>query len=399
MKKIIALLAALFVMFSLSAEVTLAPVDGGAFAKAASSTNVTDIRALGMGGAGVAVADNYQSIWINPAGLANKKVQFSLPSFGLSLYSPLAISKDIEDLEAVDADVLVNGVLNSLTTGYGKVLDADAQVSFSAGGFGIGVNVKDTIYSYVPKTSTGGVSSKFFNSTSANVVLGFGFSIPIGSVSIDLGVSGGISSLMYTDLVDAQLATGILGADDPEAAVSDLISGLPVAYGYAIPINAGVNVNLPLGFKIGAVARNINGSYKMSQAANIEALEESDEELESFEISVPMTIDAGFAWDISLLGGFLHPIIAADVVDVVGLIKSNDFSQSNLVSHLKAGLEVKGLWIADARIGLDRGYWTAGVGLDLAILRLEAAYYWQEMGAYQGDKPQDALTIKMNLGW
>ena len=398
MKKILALLISLSIMCSAFA-VTLSPAEGGAFQNVLSTAGVTDVRALGMGGAGVAISDNYQSIWSNPAGLANKKVQFSLPSFGLSLYSPLEITRDIEDIENVDADVIVNGVLDSLTTGYGKVLDADAQVSFAAGGFGLGVSVKDTLFSYVPKTSTGGVSSKFYNATAVNVVAGYGLEIPLGLMSIDLGVSAGLSGLMYTDTVDAQLAAGLMDSEDPEEALSALISSVPVANGYAIPINVGLNVKLPLGFRIGAVGRNINGSYKMVQVDNIDALEDPEAVTEEFSIDVPFTLDAGAAWDISFLGGFLHPVIAVDVVDVIGLVESKDFSEVNLMSHLKAGVEVKGLWIADARIGIDRGYWTAGVGLDLAILRLEAAYYWQEMGAYQGDKPQDAFTIKLNLGW
>lgn len=398
MKKIIALLISLAVMFSVSAA-TMAPTADSAFAKVTSTPGVTDIRALGMGGAAVAVPDNYQSIWSNPAGLAKGKVQFSLPSVGVTVYSPLAISQKIDSSDGIDDDELVNGVLSSLTRVYGKVADVDAQLSFSAGGFGLGINVKDTLYSYVPKTSTGGISSKFYDALAFDAVVGYGLDIPVGFATIDLGVSAGISTLVYSDLIGASDFMSLMSSDDMGAAAAEKFQNIPLAAGYAIPINVGANVNLPLGFKVGAVLRNINGTYKMNQAANYAALEDPEAELEAFEIEVPMTLDAGFAWDISFLGNILHPVIAADVIDVIGLCKSNDFSVENLINHVRAGVEVKGLWIADARIGLDRGYWTAGVGLDLALLRVEAAYYWQEMGSYVGEKPQDAFSIKMNIGW
>ena len=398
MKKIIALLISLAVMFSVSAA-TMAPAADSAFAKVTSTSGVTDIRALGMGGAAVAVPDNYQSIWANPAGLAKGKVQFSLPSVGVTVYSPLAISQKIDSSDGIDDDELVNGVLSSLTRVYGKVADVDAQLSFSAGGFGLGINVKDTLYSYVPKTSTGGISSKFYDALAFDAVVGYGLDIPLGFATIDLGVSAGLSTLMYSDLIGASDFMSLMSSDDMGAAAAEKFQNIPLAAGYAIPINVGANVNLPLGFKVGAVLRNINGTYKMNQAANYAALEDPEAELEAFEIEVPMTLDAGFAWDISFLGNFLHPVIAADVIDVIGLCKSNDFSVENLINYVRAGVEVKGLWIADARIGLDRGYWTAGVGLDLALLRVEAAYYWQEMGSYVGEKPQDAFSIKMNIGW
>jgi hypothetical protein len=36
-----------------------------------------------------------------------------------------------------------------------------------------------------------------------------------------------------------------------------------LAAGWALPIDVGVNFNLPVGFRISAVARDINGKYTM----------------------------------------------------------------------------------------------------------------------------------------
>jgi hypothetical protein len=69
------------------------------------------------------------------------------------------------------------------------------------------------------------------------------------------------------------------------------------------------------------------------------------------------------------------------------------------MTHLKAGAEVKLFSMLDVRAGLNQGYITIGAGVDLFVIRLEAAYYRQEFGVQLDDKPVDALTIRANIGF
>ena len=397
MKKIIAFLITLTMVFGLSA-VSMDPAYADSpFAKVGSVPGVIDARALGMGGAVLADPDNTQSIWTNPAGLAEQDIQFSLPSVGFTIYNPLAIVKASETSEKFDEKAALDAILNSLTTGYGKLLDVDAQVSFSAGGFGLGFNVKDSIYTYAPKGSTGGASSKFYDAITSDIVLGYGFRLgPSPRFSIDLGATAGLSILTYTENFGvSDLASAIDGGAD---ALLAKVENTPIAFGYAIPITIGAKANLPLGFAVAAVA-NINNSYDMKIAPNYKAMEDDSIEMEGFTIEDPFSFDLGASWSMNFLGKFFRPVVAVDIEDVFGLIASKDYSTENLIQHVNIGAEVRGLWIFDIRAGINDGYWTAGAAIDLGIIKLDAAYYWQEMGNALGQKGVDALTIKANIGW
>lgn len=397
MKKILVFLVALTIAAGLYA-VDFNPSSNDVFSRVYSAPGIIDVRALGMGGAGLADTDNTQSIWSNPARLGNKKIQFSLPSVGLTFYNPLEVVKTEPANEEFTNDEIVDIILNSLTTGHGKLLDVDSQLSFSAGGLGLGLNVKNSIYTYAPPTSTGGLDSKFYDAMAIDAVVGYGYKFnKDGAFSLSVGASVGASALMYTDLIGVSALTTLIN-DGAEEFGEEILNSVPVAFGAALPIKVGVAVDMPLGLSFSAVGK-LNGSYNMKIAPNIEAVEDENAEFETFKLDVPFTVDAGAAWSLNFLGNFLRPVVAVDVVDVVGLVQSKDFSKENLVNHVKAGAEIRGLWIFDVRAGINNGYWTAGAAVDLGIVRLDAAYYWQEMGDTLGQKGVDAITIKCNVGW
>ena len=395
MKKLLVLIIAIAMVSSIYAA-DMNPATNNAFAKVSTIGSVIDARTIAMGGAGLADANNYQSLWNNPARLGEKNVQFSLPAVGITLYNTLEIAKSLPESGDVDTDTIINAALNSLTTGYGKIVDMDAQVSFTAGGFGLGLSTKNSIYTYAPLTSSGGVNSKFYDAMSVNALVGYGRKFNLNDLfSVSVGASVGASALIYTDLIGASNLTSILNSDE---AINKIIDKTPLAFGYSIPVKAALALDMPLGFSISTVAK-INNAYSMYYAENKSAFENENASFDEFKIDVPFTIDAGAAWSINFLGKFLRPVIAVDVVDVVGLVQSKDFSKENLFKHVKAGAEIRGLWILDVRAGLNEGYWTAGAAVDLGIINLEAAYHWQEMGANLGQKGVDALTIKANIGW
>ena len=51
------------------------------------------------------------------------------------------------------------------------------------------------------------------------------------------------------------------------------------------------------------------------------------------------------------------------------------------------------------RGGLSQGYLSAGIGVDLWALKIDAAYYWREFGMVAGSKGVDALTVRLTIGW
>lgn len=371
------------------------------------------VRSMGMGGAGIAVAGTSDSFFLNPAALANRKFQLSLPSIGVTVYNPQQILEQgiIEDIKADKEEDAAQKFLGILSRkGFNEALTSDVAFSLSAGGFGLGIQAQEKIHSYSPDGKT--TSTKLIAEANAVATLGYGLRIHIieDSLSIDLGVAARFNYRAYNQAVTADDFIGLVaGTEDTD----DLLNETPLMAGWAVPIDAGVNVNLPLGFTISTVVRNLNGKYHMTAYPGISnwAKEVLGVKLTSdgsqgagtnseFEFTIPWSLDAGFGWAPSF-GSFdkiLRPTVAVDVVDLVDLF-GEEVTTERLLTHLKAGAEVKLFSMLDVRAGLNQGYITIGAGVDLFVIRLEAAYYRQEFGVQLDDKPVDALTIRANIGF
>lgn len=365
-----------------------------------------DVRSLGMGGVGNAATSNIQALWSNPAGLADKKLQISLPSVGLSVYNVQALSKVAKDSMNSNGEIsqsdMVSSIFKVLGTGYGKILDANVGLSFTAGGFGLGVAVQDSLYTFAPKTSTGGLSSNIIDQLTAEVRAGYGYKIRFTeNFSMDIGASVGFRYMAFNEAVDAQKLLDIYDQMQAGADYNVALSKIPVVGGWTIPMNAGIRFNLPLGFKLATSINDLNFGYNMSLYSNYKGWLDAPfggSGHTGYKLRSNFSWDAGFAWDPDWSWGF-KPTLEVDFVDIWGFIQGKDFSSRSWINHLNIGAELKGLWIFDIRGGLDNGYWTVGAGFNLYVIRVEAAYYWHEFGAVAGEKGIDGLTVKINIGW
>ena len=63
----------------------------------------------------------------------------------------------------------------------------------------------------------------------------------------------------------------------------------------------------------------------------------------------------------------------------------------------RIGASLRLLDILDLRYGLSKGYHSVGLGIDLFVVHLDVAYYTLEYGKNLGDKPIDALSVRIGL--
>ena len=355
----------------------------------------TSPRRQGMGNAGLAIVSGSDSLFYNPAGLASKRAVVQLPSAGVTVYNPYKILKEglIDKVkDAIDTDSytdLIDPIEKLYGTGLSKVADVDAAAGFSAGGFALALNVKDSLHTY-NLTSNGGI----YDQLNTSLSIGYGARINIASnFSIDLGVAARLNYLAYSDLVDVSDVLNALNDGD----LPTTLKKVNLMAGYSFPIDVGININLPLNFKIGVVARNLNGKMYMTSFENYEALMKSPFNGSSkFSFDTDWSLDAGFAWQWK--DKFFSPTIAFDVVDTVGLFR-NKLDARSLISHINAGAEIRLLSFLDIRGGFNQGYWTLGTGLDIFVIKMDVAYFWQELGKTAGANPVDGLSVKFNIGW
>ncbi len=426
MKKIfVALMVFCVLATSLFATTPVGPGVGnsaGYYSAVGKAFSPISTRSMGMGGSGIAVAGRSDSFFMNPAALASRRFQLSLPSLGVTVYNPQAILKSglIDDLQAaradqnkyMDAAQKYLGIISG--KGFNEVLTTDLAMSLTAGGFGLGIQAQEKVHSYSPDGKT--TSTQLLAEVNAAATLGFGFRINIvrDKFSIDLGVAARFDYRAYNSAISADnVITTFLGSGNTTAAKDKLLKETPLMAGWAIPVDVGISFNMPVGFTVSVVARNINGTFHMNAYPGIsnwtnELFKKpftSDGQVGTgdkvaFEVKTPWSLDAGIGWAPTFgnVGNFIRPTIAMDVVDIIGLAKG-DFNTEKLLTHLNMGAELRLLSILDVRAGLNQGYISIGAGVDLWALRIEAAYYRQEFGVQLGDKPVDALTIRANIGY
>lgn len=373
---------------------------------------IHSLRSVSMGGAGLAVPGRADGLFINPASLGQKRFSLSIPSVAVTVYNV----KDILDeniidqfqdaIETDDDNKLLSAVQSYLgTIGYGKgqIVSTDASVAISLGSFGLGVVAQERLHTINDTGTTSGIN--MVAEVNAGLIAGYGLRIPFSSsISLDVGASAKLVYRSYSEAIPLlDTATKMVNDED---ALDTLMAETPVMGGYALPVDVGATLNLPFGLSVGAVARNLNGTYKMTvyDSADIflqtvESRKMFETGTASFSMNTPWSLDVGFAWAPKISGGVLKPTIAIDLVDVIGFAESDEPIEHRLVNRLNAGAEVKLLNMFDLRLGLNQGYMSVGGGIDLFVGRVDVAYYWREFGEQIGDKPVDALSVRVNLGF
>ncbi|MDY0304224.1 MAG: hypothetical protein RBQ65_06275, partial [Sphaerochaeta sp.] len=199
--------------------------------------------------------------------------------------------------------------------------------------------------------------------------------------------------------------------EDPTAL---FLNETPLVAGWALPVSVGANFNFPFGLSLSAVARNINGNYTMTTygsanqwAKNIlgNALTEDapkySEILEDgWTMESPWSLDFGFTWAPRFLGNILQPTIAIDVLDVMAMGgKQGDQLTYAFLEQTRLGASARLLSLLDVRYGLNQGYQSIGVGFDLLVFHIDAAYYTKNYGSgLDAQESLDALSLRFSIG-
>ena len=395
MKRVIAILLAVFIAISmLPAEpfdITAdTPSSDNAFASLLTPYQPLTARVRGMGTTGVAVTGRSDTFYMNPAALASGRFQLSVPSLQITAYHFYDAVKGGGNL--FSAGSLLN-MANGIQSGYGRLMDMDASMSFTAGGFGLGINATLGINTFADGERYG-LESDLFGELRAAISLGYGYRFELPQdFSIDLGAMVRFSYLAYTDTFNASVLSDMEGFD---------LSQTPIMAGFSVPIDVGINVNMPLGFSVGVVSRNMNGRYYMTGFDGFEAYGQDPFGGKSgsgtrFSFNSGWSLDAGVGWSYNTW--YLSPTIAVDFRDIVGMCTTDNFTFRDFMYHLNIGAEVRVLSFLDIRAGLSQGYWSIGLGLDLWAFKVDVAYYRQEFGETAGDYGLDGFTVRINLGY
>ncbi len=398
MRKIAAVLLLLSVtVFSVFPAVV--PSAGNSYAGLLEPYRPITARALGMGTTGIAATGRSDSFFINPASLGARRFQLSLPSLQVTMYHLYdMVSSDIFGSVVNGSTSGYTDLLTALKSGRGKLADIDAGLSFTAGGFGFGVNTGLSLLTHGGQI--GGLESSIIGEVNAVISLGYGYRFHLpDDFSIDLGAMVRFNYLAYTEALGANEFIDLVGKNSDIQ--DELMNQTPIMVGYSFPIDVGMNLNMPYGFSFGLVARNLNGRYYMTVDEGLNGWGNdpfgTNGQSEKFNFDTDWSLDAGVAWTLSTW--YLSPTIAIDFTDIVGICQTDNVDIRDFMYHLNIGAEIRVLSFLDIRAGLSQGYWSLGVGLDLWAFKVDVAYFRHEFGNTAGEYGLDGLTIRFNIGY
>ena len=377
----------------------------------------TSVRLQGMGGAGLGVKGYHDSFLFNPANLAGSGFKLSLPSITVTAYNPIKILKSgaIEAFEKGDDAAMISGaqkLLGVITKGYGDFLTTDLSTMFTLGGFGLSIQAQERLMTHKPGSDLTGTN--LIAQVTAAATLGYGLNIRVVPkvLDIDVGVSVQAVYKAYLEGQSASSISNMFGDDDVDPGAL-FLSQTPLMAGWAVPISIGANFNFPYGLSLSAVARNINGTYTMATYASAndwageimgspfdDSYPANDPAvLEEWEMETEFGLDFGFTWAPAFLGNIIKPTIAIDVVDVLAMGgKQGEALSRAFLEQTRLGASVRLLSLFDVRYGINMGYQSIGVGFDLLVFHIDAAYYTREYGKSIGEKPIDALSLRFSIG-
>ncbi len=327
----------------------------------------SSVRAQGMGGAYVSVVNDADSLFYNPAGLAGQT------RFSWTVLDPRVGLNGIEDIQKLqslaggsDADMSAN--LQQLI-GKRVWIEAGAKSAVLIPGFAIAgfVNSQSGIYVSNPANTTMNLNYFFDYGFAA----GGGFELVPGFWKLGL-----VARRLNRTGTTLPIGAATLASLDMAALQAEL-KRRGTGYG----ADLGTTFTLP-----GPVSPSLSIVYRNAGVTTF-----THEEGAGAPPPIEPEIVVGGAMKFS--GGLVDITPAFD-------FRYANRSDIELGKKIHLGVELSMPFI-DFRAGLNQGYYTAGVGLNMGLLRIDAATYGVELGAYPGqlEDRRYVAQIKFELGF
>lgn len=355
-------------------------------------------RALGMGDAFVAVANDYNALFYNPAGLARRE------DGELNLYMDLGAStnfmtaqneiKEASGTSGTDSQKS-QAMFDVLQKYYGKAFSArltPANAIWARPGWAVGVIPADLSFEMIMHQNVGpAMNLTFFGDTTA--ALGYGADVrgmQIGRLS--WGVTGKFVNRSYF----SKTVTALELAANP-----NLVRKEDLAEGYTIEADLGLLFSPALPADgilswlrlarptFGAVVRNVADSgFKNSlNLINKESLAQPEK--------MYRVIDLGSKWEypsVWIFGG-------RGVLDVRDLMHPAWTLRKGMHIGFEFDWSVTSWWRGAYRFGLNQGFFSAGASAMFTIFNLDFVTYGEDVGTYSQPVENRMYMARLNLNF
>ena len=364
-----------------------------------------DPRIMGMGGANVAVGGFSTSIFSNPAGLASIKkehgIVVDLLGLGMSI-SGESLQDMADDIDTAETDDEMTQVLSDFSgTNFHVGIDNYTAISKNSDAFAWTIGALGAADINIMAHGNGSDNGALLESSSrAYGGLFLGVAKPYNT---EIGLLDVGFSLKYISQRSYEGALTISELLDDTVDLADQMQEKYETESTGIGFDIGVNYHpfqeSSLNPVIGMSVLNI-GSMSMDDSYG----------------GQPMTVNLGISIspDVSFLNQL---VLAIDYVDVFNANKIRmydynavddsvvytDYDESDYMKKLRVGLGI-GLfdgWFMSTKLngGMYQGAYTAGLDIELLLLKISVATYQEQLGSGSVDIPDRRYMAKLGFGW
>jgi len=362
-----------------------------------------DPRIMGMGGANVAVGGYSTSIFSNPAGLAQieKNHGFVVDILGLGVAASSGISDFLDDIDGAETDSQMTEVLQKYAGEHFHVgVDNYMAVSKNSDAFAWSVGLlvaADVNMMAHPNGSTNGGLLVTSSRAYAGVLLGAAKPYETDYGRIDVGMS-----LKFISQNSYEGSLGISELLDDE---EDLGQKLQDKYE-----KSSSGFGLDLGVTWYPFADNYwNPAFGMS-ILNIGSMGMDD----NFG-GQPLTVNIGAS--VTPEVAFVNKLVLA--IDYVDMFNANsvriydfstndevtftDYSEADFMKRIRLGASARlidnSYFATTVNLGMYQAAYTAGVDLQLTVLKLNFATYAEQVGTGSVDISDRRYMVQLGIGW
>ncbi len=350
---------------------------------------VKDARSIAMGGAFNALSSGYQSLYGNPAGFALGRGMLTLANvttwgFIRPTTAQIAQLQSIAAPGATSGDYL--NAANQLITGNGLGAGAAAGIGWTGSGLGLGVTAVSEEYAHGLTL----LGTQFKSVTQINAIAGM--AITLGPEDFNLKVGGDLrpfaridATIPASDLITTLVNNGDIGA---------LLQSKEANFGLGLAADLGAIFTMgPL--SAGLSIRDIAPSFAFGSAKIGDILSSggSPTYTTTDQGQFLPNVAFGLGYSPRFIPGIIDPSLYFEVQDPIRALKEND-SVWNL---LHVGGELRLLSFVYLRGGINQGWLTAGLGVNLLILEIDGAVFTEELGHHPGDFPRSGVAANIRL--
>lgn len=356
-------------------------------------------RALGMGDAFVAVANDYSLIFYNPAGIGRlEESQMNLSmDFGLSS-SYMSFYKDVEEAssgndEAAKQQKLITLFQKNYGTTYAARVGTFQGIWLSPH-WGIAVLPMDATIEYaVQDQGVPGINTRVYMDSTLALAYGNELRTLDAAGRVYWGVTGKFVNRAYyskqVNVLDLARDSEALRPEDARDGYT-VDADVGVLYIPYLPTEGLFSLLRYTKPTFGAVVHNV-GDYGFGQSFNIFKRGTKGEAPEKLN----RVLDIGTKWEYPsfwIFGG-------RGVMDFRDIGHPNYSFSKGLHLGFEFDWTVSSWWKGQYRFGMNQGFLTLGASALFTLFRLDLVSYGEDVGYFGKPKENRMYALKMNIDW